>query len=130
MENITIQDNHIYKYTVDFEQQELILNTKTKAKELVDIVFSDLAAYLFEDTITGCIILDLDEWPIDDVIDYLGEEYLLSHQKYDWPFTFTNLDDLKAKIAKRGLIIYNLASSYGMSGFIFAKSVKFIPHMK
>lgn len=130
METKNIIDSHIYKYTVDFEKQELILNTKNETKEYIDIVFSDLAAYLFEDTITGCIILDLEEWPVDDVIDYLGEDYFLDHKKYDWPFEYKDLADLKTKIAKRGLNIFNLASSYGMSGFIIAKSVQFIPHPK
>lgn len=126
MENANIQDNQVFKYTVDFEKRELVLNTRSEAKVLTDIVFSNVAAYLFEDTIMGCTILDLEEWPVEDFIDYLGQDYLSNHQKYDWPFEYKDLDDLKRKIATKGITIYNLASSYGMSGFVLAKSVKYV----
>jgi hypothetical protein len=130
MENVNVQDNQVFKYTVDFEKQELVLNTRSEAKELTDIVFSDLAAYLFEDTIMGCTILDLDEWPVEDFISYLGENYLMEHQKYDWPFEFSDVADFKSKVTENKITIYNLASSYGMSGFVLAKSVKFVAKKK
>lgn len=130
MENPNLQDNQVFKYMVDFEKQELVLNTRSAAKELTDIVFSDLAAYLFEDTIMGCTILDLDEWPVEDFISYLGESYLMEHKKYDWPFEYTDVADFTSKVTENGITIYNLASSYGMSGFVLAKSVKYIPKKK
>lgn len=126
MENISVHDSHILKYVVDYEKKEIILNTKSEDNESMDIVFSDVVAYLFEDAIIGCIILDLEEWPIDDVIGCLGEDYIMKHKSYGWPFEFETIDDFKNKVAKDEIIIYNLASSYGMSGFIFAKSVKYL----
>ena len=130
MDNANVQDNRVLKYAVDFEKSEMVLHTRSEDKVLTDIVFSGVVAYLFEDTIMGCIIMDLEEWPVEDFIDYLGENYLADHQKYDWPFEYTDLDGLKRKIAEKGITIYNLASSYGMSGFILAKSVKFIAKEK
>jgi hypothetical protein len=130
MENVNVQDNHILKYTVDFEKKELVLNTQSEAKEHTDIVFSDLTAYLFEDAIMGCTILDLEEWPVEDFISYLGENYLMEHSKYDWPLEFTDIADFKTKMSENRISIYNLASSYGMSGFVLAKSVKYIPAKK
>lgn len=126
MENLNVQDNRVLKYAVDFEKSELVLHTRSEDKVLTDIVFSGMAAYLFEDTIMGCIILDLEEWPVEDFISYLGENYLQDHQKYGWPFEYNDLDGFKRKIAEKDITIYNLASSYGMSGFILAKSVKYI----
>jgi hypothetical protein len=130
MENANVQDNQIFKYTVDFEKQELLLNTRSKTNEFTDILFSDLIAYFFEDTITSCTILDLEEWPAEDFISYLGETYLMEHRKYDWPFEFDDLADFKTKLSGAGITIYNLASSHGMSGFILAKSLKYIPKKK
>lgn len=126
MEILKVHDNHIFKYSVDFEKKELILNTKSEDQESIDIIFSDLIAYLLEDTIIGCTILDLEEWPVEDVISCLGEDYIMEHKKYGWPFDFTNITDFKKKAIENKIIIYNLASSYGMSGFIFAKSVNYI----
>lgn len=130
MENANVHDNQVYKYTVDFEKQELVLNTRSETKELTDIVFTDLTAYLFEDTIMGCVILDLEEWPVEDFISCLGENYLMDHKNYGWPFEYTDITDFKNKITVNGITIYNLASSYGMSGFVLAKSVKYVPKKK
>jgi hypothetical protein len=125
MENISVHDNHVLKYLVDHEKKEIILYTKFEDQELTDIVFSGVAAYLFEDTIIGCIIMDIEEWPAEDLISCLGEDYLMKHKNYGWPFDFQNTTDFIDKVKENGVIIYNLASSYGMSGFIFAKSVKY-----
>lgn len=126
MNSISVHNSHILKYMVDYEKREIILNTKSEDQELIDIVFSNVVAYLFEDAVIGCIILDLEEWPVDDVISCLGEDYIMKHKSYGWPFEFETIDDFKNKVATDAIIIYNLASSYGMSGFILAKSVKYL----
>jgi hypothetical protein len=127
MESESIQDNQVLKYLVDFEKKEITLSTKSEAQELTDIVFSGVVAYLFEDTIIGCIIMDIEEWPVEDLISCLGEDYLTKHKNYGWPFDFQDISDFKNKVKENGITIYNLASSYGMSGFILSKSVKYTP---
>ena len=124
-ESMSIHDNDVLKYSVDFAGRELVLNTRDGEGRSVDIVFRGVAAYFLENTVMGCVLLDIEEWEIDDLISYLGEDYFLEHQEYGWPLEFADMDELKAKVAENGIKTYCLTSSYGMSGFILANSVQY-----
>lgn len=50
---INIHDSRVSKYVVDFENKQITLTTKTEGNELIEIIFKDVIAYFFDDTIMG-----------------------------------------------------------------------------
>lgn len=74
-----IHDNIIIKYSVDFENSKIIINTINENGERVDIIFENILTCAFENQQKNSIILDIEERTskefINDNIELLKRDY-------------------------------------------------------
>ena len=123
MEDINLHDYYITKFEIDFENQEATLlctfeNKKTKG----GVKFKGFLAAKLEDILPGSIILDLEEWDIPSFVK-VEKKYLLKRKKYVWPMPSDSLDDLQKKLISQDYKVWWLTPTYGMGGYIIAKTV-------
>ena len=123
MEDINLHDYFINKFELDFDNQEASLfctfeDRKTKG----GVKFGGFLASKLEDIQAGNIILDIEEWDIPSFIRVEGE-YLKSRKNYAWPMSSESLDDLQEKLINNEYRVWWLSPTYGMGGYIIAKTV-------
>lgn len=130
---ISIHDNQILSYCVSAEKAEIRLHTffsDHEPHEYTDIVFADVAAYYFENDNFRTIIFGVDE--IDLLALYTESKELFDRgRNYGWPGPWnTSEDALLDYLNQREIKAFALSSSYGMSGWILAKTMLIVPGMR
>lgn len=114
-----VHDYEILNYHVDFEKETLVFDIKGEQGQKKQIIFKEVLSYQFKNEIPYSIILDLEEWPIEDF--FSGNQKLLE-DKERWAIRYKSPLELKEEINSRNLKYYNLYASYGMNGWILAGS--------
>jgi hypothetical protein len=129
MSELSVHDNRVYAYSVLGERGEITLHTMFDEKlpvEYTDVVFRGVLAHHFECSLQGNILFDVDEVELKTVLE--ENAALIERLKnYGWPpIEYTDLKDLERALRESGTHAYQIDSSYGLSGFVFALSMECI----
>lgn len=120
----SMHDDYIVQYSVNLSEQKLILqmyNNETKAEGKIS--FSDVLTHSFRCILDYNQILDIDEYGIDSfIVDNKAE--LQELKGYCWPINYQNQEELKTFLMDNGYKYIRINSSYGLFGWVLAKSYK------
>jgi len=119
-----LHDSEIISYVVDLKGRKIKIHMEQHASTLVkniDIIFSDVLAHSFNNELSGSIIFDIDKYDITKFME--DNRGLLEKQKnYCWPMYYDTTKELANKLLQEQYCYYVISSSYGLSGWILAKS--------
>lgn len=117
-----MHDDYIVQYSVNLSEQKLILqtyNNETKAEGKIS--FSDVLTHSLRCILDYNQILDINEHEIDSfIVDNQGE--LQALKGYCWPIDYQNQEELKTYLTDNGYKYIKINSSYGLFGWVLAKS--------
>lgn len=121
-----MHDSYIVEYRVDFEKKNMVIKTynNTKGKQY-KILFSEVLTYSFKCIIDYNIISDLEEREISAFCNENQEE-LKKMEGHCWPTDYQTENELIAFLRNKGYKYIRVNSSYGMFGWILAKSYKIV----
>ena len=122
----SFHDNEIIRYEVNLREREVIIYTQIRKDSNTirfKIVFSNVIAHLFENELPGSIILELRK---DSLGDFIREnkEILNSMREFLWPVDYDTFEELQEILLDAGYRYYSIISSYGLCGWILAKTVQ------
>ena len=118
-----IHDNIIIKYSVDFENSKISINTINENGERVDIIFENILTCAFENQQKNSIILDIEERKSKE---FINDNIELLKRDYGWPIEFNNIEELNSTLETQKYNYYIIQSSYGMCGWILATKLQII----
>lgn len=132
-------DFHITGYAVNGEQREISFEVKwpyesESVARRAKIVFCGVEAYFLEHDLGANIVYDFSEQPLRQFLEEWAEHFE-SSCKYGWPKFWrpqahparpvaVELEDAYVRLANGGAKCVELASSYGMSGWLIAAAVR------
>lgn len=118
-----MHDNKIMKYTVDFENDKIIIYSIDETENKANIIFENIFTYLFKNQQKDSIIIDIEERKVEEFIE--NNTDLLKQQKsFTWPAFYNNLQELKAIIEKERYNYYILYSFCGMCGWVLSQKIR------
>jgi len=123
-----IHDNIIKSYCVNFEAKTLTINTiykVVKAMELTDIIFTGYLVHEFNNAMSGSVIFDIIECPLDLFLQRECE-LLRKNKNYGWPIIYETESDLASFFQINGYNAYEIFSTLGLSGFVLAKHMDIV----
>ena len=124
----------MYAQAVDYDGCRVVLHTvyyHAEPHEYTDIVFAGVIAYHVEQQafhghgVAANVVFDAEE---SDAAFVLGRysEILAAAKNYGWPvLQYDGLADLAARLIAGGTKCYEVHSTCGLSGFVFAASMEF-----
>ena len=120
-------DFHLREYQVsDFGTRitlHLVYDHAGRPKEESHIEFSGVALYNFTHT-GGAIITDIEESPLEDLIDEVGGALVDWHKQHGIAGWKNTLEDYRATLASAGHKAWRIDSAIGLGGFVVAMSVR------
>lgn len=127
---ISVHDNYLVSYEVRCERREIRLHTEFRDRgepfEYTDVVFTGVCAYHFHQDCFTNIIFDIDETAPETIYSDHRAEFEAGRM-YGWPGDWGKTEDAAlAYFREHGVQGYALQSSYGMDGWILAKSMEII----
>ena len=119
-----LHDNEILSYEVNLRNKNIIISTNYYGTKTANIYFNEVLAHNFENEISYSTICELGEYSsINSFIrDY--SDLLERGKSQSWPMDYKTFDELEEKLIKGLYKCYFISSSYGLSGWILAKSVE------
>jgi hypothetical protein len=128
MTDIPVHDNAVIGYDVACDKREIVIHTAFRdpnLRERTDIVFKDVEAYFIAGDNLNSVLFDVDEEPISKILDDFSTEFDRG-VPYAWPGPFNqSLMACEEHFTKGGFKGWRISPSYGMTGFIIAKSMEF-----
>jgi hypothetical protein len=120
---ISVHDNELLSYSVFSDKREIRFHTVFMDK-LIDVIFSEVVIYHFEGDNFKTIIFDIYEVELEEIYnDY--EDLFLKLKNYNWiNRNFETKDDLLEVMKLEKIKAYNFHSSFGLSGWIWAKNME------
>jgi hypothetical protein len=123
-----IHDNEITSYVVDLERHHITLYTKHLHQELQVneekiIKFQNVNSHLFENISQQNILLDINEYSIEDFVKE-NKEFLEERKKYSFPIDYSTEENLIEKLNSMNQKYFTINSSNGLSGWILAENMK------
>jgi hypothetical protein len=124
---LSVHDNTCSGYRFSGVDRQLILETEypsgsEKEGQRSDIVFDGVWCHHLEAVQEGNIIFEIEEVDLARVeIEFRGVFDRLKN--YGWPRLEAKNDTLSEVIERHQLNVYRIGTSYGLEGFVFAKSV-------
>ena len=120
---ISIHDGVLIGYSVNFLENQLLLDIETVADEIVTVTFEDYLAHYFDHVMAGSILFDIEE--VDLNTFFVGNrEQFESHKLYAWPICYDDTNELEKYLQKNNYKCYVISASLGLSGYVFAKTLK------
>lgn len=123
---ISVHDNLLTSYTVDAENRQICLRTKYPygEEEKTEIIFSGVFTYYFEADNLQTIIFDVEESTLE--VTYEQYQSLFGRLKnYGWPSTQPySKEELFAMLRGQGVKAFEISSSFGLVGFVWAVSME------
>jgi hypothetical protein len=125
---LSVHDNTCSGYRFSGVDRQLILETEfpcgsEKEGQRSDIVFDGVWCHHLESAQEGNTIFDIEEVDLAQVEnEFRGVFDRL--RNYGWPRLETKDDTLPAVVERHQLSVYRIGSSYGIEGFVVAKSVR------
>lgn len=120
----SVHDNEVISYEINLKDRYIVINTEDREINVI-IKFTDVLAHLFEDHLYGSILLDIDNYEIDDFIDG-NKEMLIKHKPNCWPTYYETEFELKEMLNKEQYKYYVICASYGFNGWVLAKKLEII----
>jgi len=125
--DLSVHDNHLVAYTVHAKEKKIVFHTEfheRKPHEFTDVIFDDVLAYHFENDLFGTIIFDIKEV---DLTVLLKDHAMMFEAgwRYGWPRGWQKeKEDIATYVKRLDLRAFEVASSYGMSGWVIAKHME------
>ena len=117
-----LHDDYIIGYSVDLKEKSVIIQAYDKAeKKQRKLYFSEVLTHSFKCILEFNIILDIYECEINRFVQDNQEE-LTKMEGYCWPVDYDTEQELIAFLTANEYRYIKIESSYGMSGWILAKS--------
>lgn len=117
-----MHDNYIVGYSVNLEQKDMVIWTyNNNEKKQGKICFSEVLTHCFKCIIDYNIILDIQECEISSFVKDNQEE-LTKMEGYCWPIDYQTDQELMDCLVANEYKYIKINSSYGMFGWILAKS--------
>ncbi|WP_285107909.1 hypothetical protein [Paenibacillus sp. UMB4589-SE434] len=122
---LSIHDNKIVSYEVDFQKSRITLNTTDGKRDSVitKIEFNDALAHVFETQLRGSIILDISTLDVSLFFKH-NKELLEKEKDYAWPMYYEKIEDLFEYLQNEKYNYYVISASYGLNGWVIAKEYK------
>ena len=119
---ISIHDGVVIGYSVNFLENELLVDIETVADGIVTVTFENYLAHYFDHVMAGSIIFDIEE--VDLTTFFVGHrEQFELHKSYAWPVWHDNTDELKKYLQENNYKSYVICSSLGLNGYVFAETL-------
>lgn len=130
---VSVHDNVVYAQSCDYAACRVVLHTcypNAEPSEFTDIVFDGVVALHVEqqgfgrDGVPGNVLFGVEE---SDAAVVLGQysELLAATKNYGWPLLYDGLEDLMSRLTAGGSKCFEVHSSCGLFGFVFAASMDF-----
>lgn len=124
----SVHDNFVSGYSVDCEGRRIVLHMVFRDREpfeYTDVVFQDVFAHRFEHVLEGNILFDVEEVDVENFVEGEGELFAKSW-RYGWPsFEYDgDLPQLVRSMRAASARVFAVSSSYGLSGWVVARSVE------
>ena len=130
---VSVHDNEIYAQVVDYAECRITLHTvysDAVPPEFTDIVFSGVVATHIELQafqgvgVSANILFDVAEAEPADLLDQYAA-LLAATKNYSWPvLEYDGTGDLAARLSAGGVKCFEIQSSCGLRGFVFAASME------
>jgi hypothetical protein len=128
----SIHDNHLVGYEVDCNRGNIRLHTEYRDVsagqpfEKTDVLFQGVEAYRFDGDNFDTIIFDVIELPVEELLRDESDLFACGRD-YCWPGPSNTSDEaVLAHLRDRGTRAFVLHSSYGMGGWVLARSMAMI----
>ena len=125
--DISVHDNVLVSYEVLADRREIHLHTQFPgaASEHTNIIFRGVEGYFFYHDNLETIIFDVVEISVDRILEEDRERFE-DGWRFNWPgrWNTESAAGRKEYLTKQGVRGFDISSSYGMSGWILAKSVE------
>ncbi len=125
---IEIHDSLLVGYSVDSKSQKLILYIEPhhgSAPAPFSVIFDGVAAHSFIAPLLPAILLDIESVSTDSLIRDEWESMEEGSNQCGWPGSWADsLDHALQHAASAALKGFYIDSSYGLSGWVLAQSVK------
>lgn len=119
-----MHDDYIVGYSVNLKEKDMVLHTYNhNEKKEKRICFSGVLTHCFKCIIDYNIILDIQECEISNFVKDNQEE-LIKMEGYCWPINYQTDQDLIDFLVAKEYKYIKINSSYGMFGWVLAKSYK------
>jgi hypothetical protein len=133
---VSVHDNMVYALAVDYEGRRVVLHTiypYASPPEFTDIVFEGVVASHIEQQafrgngVAANILFDVVESAAALTVGRYAELFAET-KNYAWPLAeYDGLDDLTARLTTSGAKCFEVHSSCGLYGFVFAASMAIHP---
>ena len=121
-----MHDSYIVEYSVNFEKKNMVIKTHNNTKgKRSEILFSEVLTYSFKCIIDYNIISNIEEREISTFFNENQEE-LKKMEGHCWPIDYQTEKELIAFLRNSGYKYIRVNSSYGMFGWILAKSYEIV----
>jgi hypothetical protein len=126
-EKPSVHDNLLVGYEVMCEQRRIVLHTRFKElepHEHTDVVFEGVEAYHFEGDDFGTILFDVVETSLDELVREEADRFE-RERNFCWPGGWNqSTDSVRAHLRERGCRAFVIHASFGMGGWVLAKSCR------
>lgn len=122
----SFHDEYVLGYSVDCLSRriELRIGAAEKKEDVRTVVFDGVEGYRFENDAFGNIVLDFEEIAVEKLLAEYAEEIRESYRMAGAPGPWAHdLTSAPSVLRGKGVRAFVLSSSYGMSGWILARSV-------
>ncbi|QWP76565.1 hypothetical protein J5226_23795 [Lysobacter sp. K5869] len=127
-----MHDSLLVGYSVDGERRTLSLRLRPhhgNAPGPFRIEFDGVFAHRFDAPLLPAIVSDLEEAPAAALIEDEWDDIQARERRNGWPGGAWKIGDLQAArayVEREGLNAYWLSSSYGLDGWVLARSVRLV----
>ncbi|MCB1208462.1 MAG: hypothetical protein KDK97_03995, partial [Verrucomicrobiales bacterium] len=131
----SVHDNHLYAYAVDGRAGLIVLRTEyaygEEPFEQTDVIFEGVLDHYFRNPVLPSIIFDVEEADVARTIARDKAVIDQGHKIGGWPsFWQDSIEGMMVTIADAGCKMFEISSSYGLDGWVVAKSCEFRPGAK
>jgi hypothetical protein len=127
MSERSIHDNQVVSYEVNGASQRIVLHTRYGEPELLeftDVIFDGVLAYYFEHDNFGNILFGVQEVLVTQLVED-NRSLFEEGSKYAWPGSWNESPEASIDhFESNGGTGFEISSSYGLSGWVIAKSCR------
>ena len=121
-----MHDSIIHSYNVNLLKKTLTLSVGNKKSEVTQqILMTGVLTHFFENVLEHNVILSIEEFSIEVFLQEKQHELELS-KNYGWPVMYENVNELKQFLNDNEYIYIKIYSSWGLSGWVMAKSICYL----
>jgi len=123
---LSIHDSLLTGYSVDGVSKTMVLHTEPFSgggDAFVDVIFHGVAAYRFENDLLQNIVFDIEETSAEET-EVIARTIEAEEGRWGWPRDWDPRSETVLQCFKRlGVKVFQLGSSYGMTGWVAAQSM-------